>query len=63
MWNHFDERLRKLEPEEIIRFEYPLNTSCTNEEHDPPSDLQLEKGTYTWQCSACGHKTIFHTNA
>ena len=32
---------------------------CLNAEHNPPSHIVLEAGTYEYICPSCGKKTIF----
>ena len=32
---------------------------CKSEEHNPPSHIVLEPGTYEYECPRCGHKQVF----
>jgi len=47
--------LRKLNDEKT----WKLAEQCISTEHNPPSHVCLESGTYEWTYPACGHKTVF----
>lgn len=32
---------------------------CLSPEHNPPSRIYLEAGSYEYVCPSCGHKTTF----
>ncbi len=32
---------------------------CLSPEHNPPSMIHLDPGTYEYVCPSCGHKTTF----
>jgi hypothetical protein len=32
---------------------------CTSPEHDPPSMLVQQPGTYTWKCPHCGREVTY----
>lgn len=31
---------------------------CKSSEHNPPSHMFLEPGTYVWTCPSCGKSTV-----
>jgi hypothetical protein len=33
---------------------------CLSTEHNPPSHMVLQPGTYEYICPSCGRKTVFH---
>ncbi len=35
---------------------------CLSSEHNPPSHIVLEAGTYEYICPACGEKQVFEVN-
>jgi len=35
------------------------NKPCLCPEHNPPSNIVLEPGTYTWKCPSCGKEQTF----
>ena len=37
----------------------PPQKICLSPEHNPPSHLVQEPGTYTYQCPSCGQKTTY----
>lgn len=32
---------------------------CLSREHNPPSHMVYEPGTWEWTCPSCGKKTVF----
>lgn len=42
-----------------IGYKSPCVKICTSPEHNPPSMISLQPGTYTWKCPGCGQETTF----
>ena len=42
---------------------YPiLDQPCLSPEHNPPTYVVYEPGTYEWTCPECTHKTIIRVS-
>ena len=41
----------------------PFPVPCRDAEHEPPSTIMLQDGTYTWECPNCKKVTHFIINS
>jgi hypothetical protein len=48
--------LRKIDDNSWINVK---DGGCRHPEHNPPTHIYLEPGTYEYICPACGHKQVF----
>lgn len=41
----------------FVDFE-PIKMPCQHPEHNPPGNIVLPAGRHTWECPACGQRTV-----